>query len=91
MSPDHQVDEQLKLAILSTVQLYLKAFLDCLVLYFWISIYIVRKTAQNVGNTVNQLPMCDGMTAVVLEDCNGYRSLHILRWVKSWIIRKGVA
>jgi len=31
MSPDHQVDEQLNLAVLSTFQLILKAFLDCLV------------------------------------------------------------
>jgi len=31
MSPDHQVDEQLTLAVLSTVQLILKAFLDCLI------------------------------------------------------------
>jgi len=30
MSPDHQVDEQLNLAVLSTFQLILKAFLDWL-------------------------------------------------------------
>jgi len=31
MSPDHQVDEQLNLAVLSTFQLILKAFLNCVV------------------------------------------------------------
>jgi len=30
MSPDHQVDEQLTLAVLSTFQMILEAFLDCL-------------------------------------------------------------
>jgi len=31
MSPDHQVDEQLNLAVLSTFQLILEAFLNCVV------------------------------------------------------------
>lgn len=31
MSPDHQVDEQLNLAVLSTFRLILKAFLDCVI------------------------------------------------------------
>jgi len=39
MSPDHQVDEQLNLAVLSTFQLILKAFLDCLATQSQIVVY----------------------------------------------------
>jgi len=62
MSPDHQVDEQLNLAVLSTFQLILKAFLDCVIPYHSIDLYIVQKrAAQNVVDAACQLGKCAEM------------------------------
>jgi len=36
MSPEHQVDEQLPLAVSTTFQLILNAFFDCLVSWRWV-------------------------------------------------------